>query len=238
VAYVRSFADIDQNPPRKLYLDTNVVIDLFEFAEAERLKDPNHPPGRLSRLADQLVKTAQRVNAQLVVTPLAVQETFHHFSRRPIRALLTKWNCNDEKELRKKKPEEYEQCRKTIRAATRRAFGIAKDRGARMSMPVPGPNETAAAFGVRALEKFQAIVDGCDTVGAADALHVVFGVLLGCDAFVSSDGDLQAVPGIVVYVPSKKDEGTSEPPTLLAEKAPPTAPASDASFSSLPNDKS
>jgi predicted nucleic acid-binding protein len=203
VAEVRYFADIAKPPPGKLYLDTNVIIDLFEFDAAERLKDPQRPPGRLSKLADQLVTAAQRANARLIVTPLAVQEIFHCFSRGPMKALRDQRNCNDDKELRRKHPDEYEKCRKKVRANTRQALLVAKKRGVHMSMPVPGPNETAAAFGVRTLEKFQAIVDGCDTVGAADALHIVFGTFLGCDAFVSSDGDLQAVPGIVVYVPSK-----------------------------------
>jgi len=182
-------------PAKKLFLDTNVVMSLTDRELAVR----GRPGIKNPRLAG-LLNTARQQSARLVTSPLVLEELFHLVTRRAMADACKQRGRSNEKELRRDFPDDHLAARK--RGTGYLKLSIASLGGHSVAVEAPSPqDQDAKAWGKQMLGDFQRLIEACAFLGAMDAMHIIWGHALGCDAFVSVDSDIRSVPGITVFVP-------------------------------------
>lgn len=199
------FADTATAPPSLLFLDANIVLDIFEHEAANR--GNKTISGASARKSPALISCLPRLVAKkskLFVTPAVLEEVFHVLWLRVLSGAKAKWACSGcaprntpDKEVRRHHPSDFA----TARAATIRIFTGAWADVRKHSVRIWLPGDEPGVIGQKVLDAFLATLTRHDGVGGKDALHIATARLFECETFVSRDEGFQEVSGITVYCP-------------------------------------
>jgi predicted nucleic acid-binding protein len=186
------FRDI---PAKKLFLDTNAVLAVTNHELATTGKGGTRNPGLMD-----LLNAARQHGSDLITTPLVLEEVFHVKNRRVMDEACKKRGRASEKMLRADYPEDHSSARKIALAYLNFSLTSLGKQSVVVKAPVPS-GRTAREWGKEMMQAFQIQLSASTTLGPMDAMHIVWGTLLECDAFVSTDSDIRNVPNLKVYVP-------------------------------------
>lgn len=199
VAFSAKFDDTNL-APKKLFLDTSVVIALRDHEMA--CVSPRPGEKRRGKYHAELVSFLSRArasNTQIVLSPGVVEELLHLDMKRALDAVFQQYNCSDSKELRRKHPVEHKAARHQGIKVTKFALASAGKHGAKIVVPVGESSDLSAKVGSKMSEMMLLLVEKCDQIGCADALHIVNAELFECKDFASGDGDFRFVRDITVF---------------------------------------
>lgn len=177
----------------RVYVDSNVVIDLWDHKRAKEI--PSAPHLRADDV-EQFFAVSQSAGVQLVLSPLLVQEVYHYLWRARLEPLRDSYKCKNEKKLRSDYPAAYTAGVKAARHEANKAISHARNYGAVLRFPALGGTEHR--WGSVAEAMFFTAIEKCDGLNAMDSLHLAFAVLLRCTHFASSDRDFVGVSGLLL----------------------------------------
>jgi predicted nucleic acid-binding protein len=200
---VHSYTDVfgpKNEIPDRIFLDANVVIDIFENAVAlqtatnDRVRGRRRHPELMAFLA-----RARSGQAKLLVTVGVLEEVYHVYTRIIIDGIKVAGDKPaNEKKFRDLYPKEYAQAKSQALMFTNKALNeVCKY--ARVVAPSGWLGDKEIALGEKQCECFLELLQLCHEIGGKDALHVVQARMMNCNAFVSRDGDFKCIPGIVLF---------------------------------------
>jgi predicted nucleic acid-binding protein len=189
------YSKFREMPAKKLFLDTNAVLAVVEHESATMGKRGTKNPNLMD-----LLNAARQRNSSLITTPLVLEEVFHVINRRAMVDACKRRGKTSEKQLRSEYPQDHSDARQWVQAYLIRTVASLDKQSVAVEAPVR-PDQTTKAWGKEMLQAFQAQLSACAALGPMDAMHLVWGTLLECDAFVSTDSDIRSVPNLKVYVP-------------------------------------
>jgi predicted nucleic acid-binding protein len=200
LADLRAFVDdfTQKSCPSRLFLDTNVVIAIHhhEMAMAPPAK-VTLPYGRKNSVLIDFLRRARIAGSELVVTPVVVEELFHICYMKAIKNMER--NCSGPKELRRDYPADFSTARTNAHKATLAALTSVSKHSVLLQMPIGASGDTPRKLGRKIVDAFMSLVAKAHQLDGKDAMHMVMAKLLGCEAFVSNDGDFRFVSGEIVY---------------------------------------
>lgn len=182
-------------PAKKLFLDTNAVLAVTDHELANTGKNGAKNPGLMA-----LLNAARQHQSALITTPLVLEEIFHVVNRRMMVHACNQRGRANEKQLRVDYPADHANARNLALVYLTQTVKSLGKQSVVVEAPVP-PGQTVKVWCKEMLKAFQAQLSACAALGPMDAMHIVWGTLLECDAFVSTDSDIRSVPNLKVYVP-------------------------------------
>lgn len=191
------FEQYTARPRKKIYLDTNIAIRLHSHV----LHAAGRAEGKRQQKLITFLEDIRKLGGRVVVSPLVLEELFNVFFHQLTGAKMRGRNVRHLKDFRSSYRTDYDQARQQSLVAYREAVWCLVCHQIPIEQP-PGPVATETERWAESLfgTYLQTLESSAD-VGAMDALHIITGQALGCDAFASYDGDMREFPGITVYIP-------------------------------------
>jgi predicted nucleic acid-binding protein len=190
MATLRAYGEISDDTPR-IYVDTSAALSLYEHEQATSAvrgysKRPEVP---------QFFQAGRRVGCEFVMSPLVLEEAYNVFRKRFERGSGTSF-----KALLDRDATAAREAHAQIHGMAVQVAAVAWKHHITVAHPVPS-EEDAFAFGRKIKDSYLKAIRAYPSLDGMDALHLVFGTLLACSAFVSNDPDFRPVNGITVYLP-------------------------------------
>lgn len=204
-AELRAFKEdidvLDKAAPNRIFLDTNTIISLHQHEMAVGPKPPNLSGtyGRRRPALIDFLRRAKIAGRELVISPAVVEEVFYYCWRKVLKPELNNYGCGDEKELRRKHPDNFAAAKTNATKATQAALTSAGKHGIVLLAPLVTNVSDPRALGRKIVDSFILIMQSVPQIGGRDAMHIIAAEMLDCKAFASNDGDFRFVSGTIVY---------------------------------------